>query len=98
MDETRSRYAAMEHFIDPAFWADLFIGAGIATAETTTETIRGAYDAYQRKVTINRIPALSAVAITAEGLELTFAHEAGQSAKSWSKNLDALTAAFAADR
>lgn len=88
------RYSVLEQVRDDAWLARLLDAAGVTTAETRTEPVQGEYGVYERKLTVLDVPSLVAAEVGRSGLKLTFAHQAGKSAKDWASRLDALRATF----
>lgn len=89
------RYAMLEKVRDDAWLSRLLEAAGVATPETRPpEAVQGEYGVYERKLTAVDVPSLVAASVARSGLRLTFAHQAGKSARDWSAKLDALRAAF----
>lgn len=88
------RYAMLETVRDDSWLARLLEAAGVTASETRVESVQGEYGVYERKLTALDVPALVAAEVGRSGLKLTFAHQAGKSAKDWSSRLDALRAAF----
>ncbi|SHO82585.1 ATP-binding protein [Mycobacteroides abscessus] len=88
------RYAVLERVRDDAWLSRLLEAAGVTTAETRVESVQGEYAVYERKLTVLDVPALVAAEVGRSGLRLTFAHQAGRSAKDWASRLDALRAGF----
>lgn len=74
----------------------LFFAAGVTMDRTVDEQMVGTYGTYTRRVTERSVPSLTDVMIGVEGLELTYAHRPGDSAKRWSGKIDTLRSAFAA--
>lgn len=88
------RYSVLEQVRDDAWLARLLDAAGVTTAETRVEPVQGEYGVYERKLTVLDVPSLVAAEVGRSGLKLTFAHQAGKSAKDWASRLDALRATF----
>lgn len=88
------RYSVLELVRDDAWLSRLLEAADIATPKTRAEAVQGEYGVYERKLSAVDVPVLVAASIERSGLRLTFAHQAGKSAKDWNAKGDALRAAF----
>jgi S-DNA-T family DNA segregation ATPase FtsK/SpoIIIE len=76
--------------------ARFFSKCGLTLDETCADTVNGEYGPVDRKITTRDVPVLIAADITGAGLELTFKHRPGDSAKAWLSKLDVLRAGFKA--
>ncbi|MBE5451216.1 DNA segregation ATPase FtsK/SpoIIIE and related proteins [Mycobacteroides abscessus subsp. abscessus] len=94
LPDVARRYAMLEKVRDDAWLSRLLEAAGVTTTETRVEQVQGEYGVYERKLTVVDVPALVAASVERSGLRLTFAHQAGRSAKDWASKLDALRAGF----
>lgn len=92
--ETRLGYPILNVLRDDKRMAKIFAAAGLTMESKTTETMTGTYGVYQRQVTTVHVPELVDVTIRASGLELTYRHRLGDSAKNWNSKLDTLKNAF----
>lgn len=95
--EAASRYKGLiEKLRYDAAFAQLAEAAGLTDSSTVTQQLQFGGEVYERKITRVYVPELTAVDITQEGLELTYAHHHGANAKSWSAKLDVLKNSFRA--
>ncbi|WP_067974914.1 P-loop NTPase family protein [Mycolicibacter icosiumassiliensis] len=76
--------------------AKFFSKCGLTIDETYPDTVSGEYGPVDRKITVKDVPSLVSADITGAGLELTFKHRPGDSAKAWLSKLDVLRAGFKA--
>lgn len=94
LKEVTKDYAILNVLRDDKRMAKLFGAAGLNMETRDTETMTGEYGVYQRQVTRVHVPELNDVTIRASGLELTYRHRLGDSAKNWNSKLDTLKNAF----
>lgn len=94
--DVQERYQVLGKLRDDDWWARLAEAAGVADKDTESQWLTGAYGATERKVTTVSIPSISAVEVTQDGLEISFAHRAGDAAAKWAKGLDSLRSGFSA--
>ncbi|TXI55914.1 hypothetical protein [Mycolicibacter arupensis] len=96
LDEVRRSYPRLPNLAVNPKAATFFSRCGLTIDSTETATTDGGYGPVDRKVTTRHVPSLTAVAVQASGLELTYAHRGGDSAKAWVAKLDVLRAGFRA--
>ncbi|PVA22680.1 cell division protein FtsK [Mycobacteroides abscessus] len=94
--DVQERYGILGQLRNDDWWARLAESAGIADPQTKPETLAGRYGPVERKVTTIQIPSISTVEIGQDGLEIQFAHRAGDAAAKWGKGLDSLRSGFSA--
>lgn len=94
LKEARTGYPILNVLRDDKKMARLFGAAGLNMESKTTETMTGTYGVYSRSVTAIHVPELVDVVVRASGLELTYRHRLGDSAKNWNSKLDPLRSAF----
>lgn len=94
LNETTTAYPILTVLRDDKKMRDVFAAAGVNMSSDGSETLTGTYGAYKRKVTTINVPSLTDVVIGTGGLELTYAHRLGDSAKNWNSKIDTLRNAF----
>lgn len=96
MQEIKRDYRCLPNLSNNPRAAKFFSKCGLTQDETRSDTVRGEYGPVDRKVTVKDVPSLVSADITGAGLELTFKHRPGDSAKAWQSKLDVLRAGFKA--
>lgn len=104
LEEVEKRYPIVADLRDDAALERLLRPVGVLRKFDETLTERGVVPAedgspltYKRPVTVTELPTVSAVEVVPDGLRLTFAYRAGETAKRWASHLDALRVAFNAN-
>lgn len=92
--EVERRYPIIARLRDDEFLAHLLGSAGVIKPDTSSIEEHGTYGVYKRPVNLVTVPVLTAVEVTPEGLELVFAHNSGDTAADWAKQLAGLRAEF----
>lgn len=90
ISETADRYPLLSKLRDNTHMATLFSAAGLTWSSTKTKEVGTPYGVLPMPVTTVTIPTITGVEVTQEGLQLTFAHRPGDSAKKWSASIDTL--------
>ncbi|SKV12305.1 DNA segregation ATPase, FtsK/SpoIIIE family [Mycobacteroides abscessus subsp. abscessus] len=94
LEEVRTRYAFLPHLLNNDYTARLFAACGLTRDVVRVERAECELGSAKFKVTITHVPTLIAANVTPDGLELTYAHRVGDSAKSWEPKTPALVGAF----
>lgn len=104
LEEVEKRYPIVADLRDDAALERLLRPVGVLRKFDETLPERGVVPAedgspimYQRPVTVTELPTVSAVEVVPDGLRITFAYRAGETAKRWTSHLDALRVAFNAN-
>lgn len=96
MQEIKRDYRCLPNLSNNPKAAKFFSKCGLTIDETHPDTVNGEYGPVDRKITVRDVPSLVSANITGAGLELTFKHRPGDSAKAWLSKLDVLRAGFKA--
>lgn len=104
LEEVEQRYPIVADLRDDAALERLLRPVGVLRTFSETLPERGVVPAedgspltYQRPVKVTELPTVSAVEVVPDGLRITFAYRAGETAKRWTSHLDALRVAFNAN-
>ncbi|WP_100482249.1 cell division protein FtsK [Mycobacteroides abscessus] len=104
LEEVEKRYPIVADLRDDAALERLLRPVGVLRTFNETLPERGVIPAedgspitYERPVTVTELPTVSGVEVQPDGLRITFAYRAGETAKRWSSHLDALRVAFNAN-
>lgn len=104
LEEVERRYPIVADLRDDAALERLLRPVGVLRTFNETLPERGVIPAedgspitYERPVTVTELPTVSGVEVQPDGLRITFAYRAGETAKRWSSHLDALRVAFNAN-
>lgn len=104
LEEVEKRYPIVADLRDDAALERLLRPVGVLRTFSETLPERGVIPAedgspitYERPVTVTELPTVSGVEVLPDGLRITFAYRAGETAKRWSSHLDALRVAFNAN-
>lgn len=90
------RYPIIHRLRDDDAMARFFDSVGLTLNTSRKETVDSPYGAVERTVTVVNVPSLTEVEIASDGLRLTYAHRAGDSAAAWkaASKVEALKAGF----
>lgn len=95
MEEVHTRYSFLPHLLNNRYAAQLFQACGLTRSEDRTDRLPGYRDQELKiKTTRIHVPTLIAANVSPDGLELTYAHRTGDSARSWEPKTPALIGAF----
>ncbi|MEX3644407.1 FtsK/SpoIIIE domain-containing protein [Mycolicibacterium porcinum] len=94
LEEVRTRYAFLPHLLNNDYTARLFAACGLTRDVVRVERAECELGSTKFKVTVTHVPTLIAANVSPDGLELTYAHRTGDSARSWEPKTPALIGAF----
>lgn len=92
--EVKQDYPILPRLADREFVAGVLDAAGITRRETEKKPRQTLYGSMDQPVTTVHVPVLSDVTVSADGLQLTFRHTMGQSARDWNGKIDTIRAAL----